>query len=122
MPDPHCPRELLNVRAKADYVLSVVWKKPGEQAEIKLADTATAFLVAPLKPVSETQQDDEIVEHDLVLLMGKYMVVATLQHNDFKYPCVMTNWLEIQEAQEQVGKRRGRNLAVKQDHPVITFV
>lgn len=121
-PDPHYPRELLHIRAKADYVLSVTWRKPGEQAEVVLADTPTRFFVAPLKPVSEAQQEDEICVQDLVLLVGRYLVIATPQHNDFNYPCVMANWLEIQEAHTEEGRRRGRNFASKADHPIMRFV
>ena len=121
-PDPHYPRELLHIRAKVDYVLSVTWRKPGEQAEVVLVDTPTRFFVAPLKPVSEAQQEDEICVQDLVLLVGRYLVIATLQQNDFNNPCVMTNWLEIQEAHTEEGRRRGRNFAAKSEHPVMRFV
>ena len=121
-PHSHYPRDLLHIRAKADYVLSVTWRKPGEQAEVVLADTPTRFFVAPLKPVSEAQQEDEICVQDLVLLVGRYLVIATPQHNDFNYPCVMTNWLEIQEAHTEEVRRRGRNFASKAEHPTIRFV
>lgn len=119
---PQNPQELLHIRAKADWVTTVTWRKPGEQAEITLADTPTRFFVAPLKPVSEAQQEDEIRPQDFVLLVGRYIIVAEPQHNDFQYPCIMTNWLEIQEAHAEEGRRRGRNFARKADHPVIRFV
>ena len=77
--------------------------------------------MAPLKPVTEAQQDEEIRIQDFVLLVGRFLVVAEIQHNDFKYPCVMMNWLEIQEAHAEQRRRRGQNFAGKAEHPVIRF-
>ena len=92
---PQSLRELLHIRAKTDFVTSVTWRSPGIQAEITLADTPARLFVAPLKPVPESQQDEEIRIQDFVLLVGKFLIVAEIQHNDFNYPCVMTNWLEM---------------------------
>lgn len=88
----------LHIRAKQDFVVSVVWRQPGQQAEVKLyvdppldasksrrgtthscgdsANTPITFIVAPLRPVLDLEQDDEICERDLVVLVGKYVRVS----------------------------------------------
>lgn len=120
--DQHSGRDMLNIRAKADHVVSVDWRNPGEQAEVKLAATPTRFFVAPLKPCSEAQQDDEICVGDLVLLVGRYLIVATPQENDYGRPFIMTNYLEIQDAQSVETRRRGRNFQARDEYPVTRFI
>jgi hypothetical protein len=82
-------RELLHVWAKCDLVKSVFWKVPGEQAEVKLAQLPTTFLVSLLKKVTEEEQEEEIRPGDMALLMGKYMVLAAPDANDAQMPCIM---------------------------------
>lgn len=117
--------ELLHVRAKCDFVQSVDWTRPGIQAEIVLAQVPTKFTVALLKPVTPEQTDEEVRERDLVLLVGKYMIVAAPHQQDFNLPKVMMNWLEIQDAiptQNGVASRRGRNLRGPEELPWTAFV
>lgn len=82
-------RELLHVWAKCDLVKSIVWKVPGKQAEVQLAQVPTTFLISLLKPVTEAEQEEEIRIGDLALLMGKYMVLAAPDANDAQMPCIM---------------------------------
>ena len=88
------------------------------------AETPGSFFIAPLKPVRESEQDDEIAVRDLVLLVGKYLVIATpIEEGDYNQPFSMTNWLEIQDAQvEEVTRRRGRNARIKDRQPVTRFI
>lgn len=122
--DPQSGHDILHIQAKSDYIASVNWRRSGQQAEITLAspESSVRMFVAPLKPVSEAQQDDEIRVGDLALLVGRYIVIATPQANDFSYPCIMTNWLEIQDAYAEEVQRRGKNFEVKEQHPEIRFI
>jgi hypothetical protein len=83
--------------------------------------------VSPLKPVSEDLCDDEIRERDLVVLVGKFMIVAspqqTGQGEDFTMPCSMTNWLEVTDTQqEQSTRRRGANARIEENLPITWFI
>lgn len=52
------------------------------------ANTPTTFMVSPLRPVLEMEQNDEICERDLVVLIGKYVRVF---HGRFRRSFVLTN-------------------------------
>lgn len=123
--DPHSGSDLLQIQADVKFVASVNWRRAGQQADITLADMSTTFFVAPLKPVTEAQQDEEVCVGDLALLVGRYIVIASPQDpNDYRYPYIMTNWLEIQDASSEDSSRRRRNLTVIrcEDLPVTTFL
>ena len=120
--DPRAGHDLLRIEARAHFVASVNWRRAGNQVEITLAGMSTNFFAAPLKPVSEAQQHDEVRVQDLALLVGRYIVIASPQRNDLKYPCIMTNWLEIQDAFGEEVSRRGRNFEIKEKHPATMFI
>lgn len=99
--------ELLGIRAESDVVQSVVWRLPGQQADVTLMRSQKKLVVAPLKPVGDAQQEEEVRVQDVVLLVGRYLIVATARNNDWAQHCVMTNWLEIQESSSTETRRRG---------------
>ncbi|KAK5125215.1 hypothetical protein LTR85_000891 [Meristemomyces frigidus] len=122
---PRVGQELLHIWAKCDLVQSVNWRIPGTQAAIVLAQIPTMFVVAPLKPVTQEQQGEEVRVGDLVLLVGTYMIIAAPHEHDFSLPCVMMNWLEIQDAvptENGRATRRGRNMRGPDEVPVTAFI
>ena len=118
--DQGLERDLLQLRAKADFVVRVQWRGLG-QADIYLTDTPTKFSVAPLRSVPGNQQDDEIQVGDLALLVGKYMIVAHPPRVGDDSPCIMVNWLEIQETLTEETSRRGRRSQTVEELPVTKF-
>ena len=71
----------------------------------RLAQVGTMFFVCSLRTVSEDEQHEEIRVGDVVLLVGECMVVAAHNAADASIPCIMMDWLEIQEA---FGSEKGR--------------
>lgn len=122
VPNPRGGRDLLSIQAESDYVLSVVWRLPGQQADVTLTSSKKKLVVAPLKPVDEAVQDEEVRVGDLVLLAGRYLIVAEMRGNDWGQHCIMTNWLEIQESASTEVRRRRRNYEERAEHPVVYFV
>lgn len=115
----------LQVRSQRDLVKSINWISTGEQAEITLAKSQSRFFVTPLKPVLETQQDEEVLEGDMALLVGRYIIIAVPEEVDGGknwQRFVMTNWLEIKLVEEQASNRRGRNARRGLDGQITTFV
>ncbi|KAK1077307.1 hypothetical protein LTR33_008197 [Friedmanniomyces endolithicus] len=111
-------RELLHIGAKCDLVSSIVWRHPGQQAEIRLAQVETIFFVSPLSSVREDQQHEEVRVGDMVLLAGRYIIVVAPDARDASMPCIMQNWMEIQEALSSQHSRRGQNMRSKEPLPV----
>lgn len=56
------------------------------------ANTPTTFMVSPLRPVLEMEQNDEICERDLVVLVGKYVRVF---RGRFRRLFVLTNFSSL---------------------------
>jgi len=111
-------RELLHIGAKCDLVSSIVWRHPGQQAEIRLAQVETIFFVSPLTSVREDQQHEEVRVGDMVLLAGRYIIVVAPDARDASMPCIMQNWMEIQEALSSQHSRRGQNMRSKEPLPI----
>lgn len=121
--EPQTGHDLLQIQAKAEVVATINWTHPGVKAEITLTNNSTRLIVAPLKPDPDTDAyQDELRVGDLVLLVGRYIVVATPQAGDFNYPCIMENWLEIQDSYSETVGRRGRNFLTKETLPFTTFI
>ncbi|EME77721.1 uncharacterized protein MYCFIDRAFT_179218 [Pseudocercospora fijiensis CIRAD86] len=109
-------RDQLFVWAQSDTITGVKWLRGGSQAEIMLRGIPTKFIVAALRPELMIPQEDEVVQGDMVLLAGKYMIVTSLASGPASYEgprqlphYEMTNWLEIQSIDEQAQSRRRKN-------------
>ncbi|KAK4497107.1 hypothetical protein PRZ48_011557 [Zasmidium cellare] len=120
----------LFINAQRDFVKTVTWISNGTQAEIELARIPTKFIVAPLKPeMHQTQEsrDEEVQQADLVLLLGRYLLVAAvadtppsdISNDEQMYEAM--NWLEIQSVDEKATRRRDRGKQSAQ-RPLSVFV
>lgn len=124
VPDPKIGRgELLRIQAECDYVQSVVWHLSGQRADVTLVNSKRKLVVAPLKPVNnnEALQDEELSLGDLVLLAGRYLIVAKMRREDWSEHCIMTNWLEIKESITTELRSR-RNYDGRDEHTEVFFV
>lgn len=66
----------------------------------------TRYFVSPLETVHEGGRDDELREHNHVLLIGQYVIIREPGQRDLE---VMTNWLNITGVQQGAVGRRGIN-------------
>lgn len=123
-------RDHLFINAQRDFVKSVTWISNGTQAEIELARIPTKFIVAPLKPEmhpTQESRDEEVQQADLVLLLGRYLLVAAVaevppnevSNGEQMYEAM--NWLEIQSVDEKATKRRDRGRR-SAERPLSVFV
>lgn len=123
--DPMSGCVLLHVKSKADLVCWVKWLSPGKQAEIGLAQIPTNFFVAPLKPVHESEQHEEVKVGDLALLVGRYLIITDPSETHNTYPMIMMNWLEIKDATSHdnvVGRRRRNRGDAQKGFQITTFI
>lgn len=120
--DPRDGRERLKIEAESDTVQTVVWRLPGQQADITLSQSKRKLVIAPLKPVEEAVQNEEVRVGDVVLLAGRYLIVVEVKDNDRSQGCIMHNWLGIQESAGMETKRRGRNYERRDGYDPVYFV
>ena len=114
--------EYLHVEAKQSIVKSFNWISD-EIVEVFLEQHKVKYWVTPLKPVEESLRDDEIQEGDIVVLAGRYMIIAAPpEDGDHDYGLIMTNWLKITGSEDQSRSNRGANRRQKDTTGVVTTI
>lgn len=97
---------VLFIEAQRRQVNRVIWVSE-DVIEVFFYGSAVKYFIAPLRPVLESEQWEEVKEDDQVLLVGQYIVVVDPGDPQMRQPEEIVNWLKITGVEEEVVSRRG---------------
>ncbi|KAF2454366.1 hypothetical protein BDY21DRAFT_366433 [Lineolata rhizophorae] len=100
----------LAMEAQRSTITNVVWRRE-DIVEVSLEGSSGKYFVNPLEPVDNARREDEVREGDIVVLAGKYLIVAEPSEDELSDSLIMTNYLRITGIEELVQSARGRNRA-----------